>query len=128
MRILLVEPEIPQNTGNIARTCVVTGTPLLIAGPMGFSITEKHVKRAGLDYWPDLDLTIFDDLDSVYQEFPEGSFWYFSSKAVRSFHEVRYPSDAVLVFGPETRGLSADILAAAEDRCVRIPMVPGQLA
>ncbi|MBD5559189.1 MAG: tRNA (cytidine(34)-2'-O)-methyltransferase [Clostridia bacterium] len=126
MRILLVEPEIPQNTGNIARTCVVTGTPLMIAGKMGFEITEKNVRRAGLDYWPDLDLTIYPDLAAVCDAFPQGHFWYFSSHAAHFYHEVSYEPDAVLVFGRETRGLPKQLLEENAERCVRIPMLPQQ--
>lgn len=126
MRILLLEPEIPQNTGNIARTCVVTGTPLMIAGKMGFEISEKHVRRAGLDYWPALDLTIYPDLASVYQKYPEGHFWYFSSYGTRLYTDAAYEEDAVLVFGKETRGLPKDLLRVNQERCVRIPMQPGQ--
>lgn len=126
MRILLVEPEIPQNTGNIARTCVVTGTPLMIAGEMGFEITEANVRRAGLDYWPDLDLTIYPDLDSVYESLPEAPFWYFSSHAALPYHQAAYEEDAVLVFGRETRGLPRALLESHPERCVRIPMLPQQ--
>ena len=126
MRILLVEPEIPQNTGNIARTCVVTGTPLMIAGKMGFEITEKNVRRAGLDYWPDLDLTIYPDLEDVYGAFPEGKFWYFSAHAARPYHKAAFEEDAILVFGRETKGLPASVLEENPDRCVRIPMLPQQ--
>lgn len=126
MRVLLVEPEIPQNTGNIARTCVVTGTPLMIAGKMGFEITEKHVRRAGLDYWPDLDLKTYPDLESVYQEYPQGHFWFFSSHGSQFYHEVCYEDDAVLVFGRETRGLPKTLLEENAGRCVRIPMRPRQ--
>ena len=126
MRILLVEPEIPQNTGNIARTCVVTGTPLMIAGKMGFEITEKNVRRAGLDYWPDLDLTIYPDLADVRRAFPAGKFWYFSSRAERPYHEAAFEEDSILVFGRETRGLPSSVLEENAARCVRIPMLPRQ--
>lgn len=125
VRIVLVEPEIPQNTGNVARTCVCTGSPLIIAGPMGFTITESRVRRAGLDYWPDLDLTIYDTLEELYQKFPDGNFWYFSSKASRFFTDAEYGREPILVFGKETKGLSPDLLRAHEERCVRFPMVPG---
>lgn len=124
MRILLVEPEIPQNTGNIARTCVVTGTPLMIAGKMGFEITEKNVRRAGLDYWSDLDLTIYPDLDAVHEDYPDGHYWFFSAHADQPYHQAAYEDDAILVFGRETKGLPAELLDANRERCVRIPMLP----
>lgn len=122
MRVALVSPQIPQNTGNVARTCVCTGTPLILCGPMGFTITESKVRRAGLDYWPALDLTIFDQLQCLYDAFPNGSFWYYSSKAQRLFTDVHYTEDAILVFGSETTGLPDDVRSANEERLVRIPM------
>lgn len=96
----------------------------MIAGKMGFEITEKHVRRAGLDYWPDLDLTVYPDLADVYRECPQGHFWYFTAHADRLYHEAAYEEDAVLVFGRETRGLPAPLLEANRERCVRIPMLP----
>lgn len=126
MRIVLIEPQIPQNTGNIARTCVCTGVPLVLCGPMGFVITEAKVKRAGLDYWPDLDLTQLPSIDALYELFPDGDFWYFSSKAEKKYTDVRYGPDAALVFGSETKGLSEEVRRKNADRCVRIPMQPSQ--
>lgn len=122
IRVVLAQPQIPQNTGNVARTCVCTATPLVILGPMGFTITESKVKRAGLDYWPDLDLTILDAMDDLYAAFPEGDFWYFSSKAERSFTDAAYGPDSILVFGSETSGLPKDVRQKNKDRLVRIPM------
>lgn len=125
-RVVLVEPEIPQNTGNIARTCVCTGVPLILTRPMGFEITEAKVRRAGLDYWPDLDLTILDSLCDVYGKFPDSDFWYFSSKGKKLYTEASYAESAVLVFGRETKGLPADLIERNASHCVRIPMVPEQ--
>ncbi|MEG2881547.1 MAG: TrmH family RNA methyltransferase [Christensenella sp.] len=99
VNVVLVEPEIPQNTGNIARTCVVTGSALHIVGPMGFSLSEKHVRRAGLDYWKDLTLYTYDSLEELHQKYPQGDFWYFSSKVATNFDAVKYSDDCFLVFG-----------------------------
>lgn len=122
IRVVLASPQIPQNTGNVARTCVCTGTPLVLCGPMGFTITEAKVRRAGLDYWPALDLTMLDTLQELYDAFPAGEFWYYSSKAQKLFSDVRYGSDAILVFGSETTGLPEDVRMQNAERLVRIPM------
>ncbi len=126
VQVVLVEPEIPQNTGNIARTCVVTGSVLHIVGPMGFSLDEKHVRRAGLDYWKDLTLYTYESLEELYQKYPEGDFWYFSSKVQKNFDRAEYSKDCFLVFGKETAGLPKELLDKNADRCVRIPMQNGQ--
>ena len=126
IQVVLVEPEIPQNTGNIARTCVVTGSVLHIVGPMGFSLDEKHVRRAGLDYWKDLTLYTYECIEELYQKYPNGDFWYFSSKVPRSFHEADYSRDCFLVFGKEPAGLPKELLEQNESRSVRIPMRGGQ--
>lgn len=126
VNVVLVEPEIPQNTGNIARTCVVTGSVLHIVGKMGFSIDEKHVRRAGLDYWKDLELYTYASLEELYQKYPEGDFWYFSSKVARNFDKAVYSDQCFLVFGKETAGLPKKLLEANEARSVRIPMQAGQ--
>lgn len=126
IQIVLVEPEIPQNTGNIARTCVVTGSVLHIVGEMGFSIDEKQVKRAGLDYWKDLEIYTYGSLEELYQKYPQGEFWYFSSKAKQNFDKAKYSSDCFLVFGKETAGLPKDLLEQNIERSVRMPMKEGQ--
>lgn len=126
LNVVLVEPEIPQNTGNIARTCVVTGSALHLIKPMGFSLSEKHLKRAGLDYWKDLTLSVYESLDELYERYPEGDFWYFSSKVDRNFSEARFSPDCFLVFGKETAGLDRELLERNKDKCVRIPMLSGQ--
>ncbi|BDF59422.1 putative tRNA (cytidine(34)-2'-O)-methyltransferase [Christensenellaceae bacterium] len=126
IQVVLLEPEIPQNTGNISRTCVVTGSALHIIGPMGFSLDEKHVKRAGLDYWKDLELYMYDSLDDFYKRNPQAECWYFSSKVARDFNEVSYGEDCYLMFGKETAGLPKALLDRNEEHAVRIPMRAGQ--
>lgn len=120
--IVLVEPEIPQNTGNIARTCACTGASLHIVKPMMFELDEKHVKRAGLDYWPLLDLHIHESLDD-FLRYAEGSPVRFAStKADKSYSEVEYPENCYIVFGKETKGLPEWLLRDRYSDCVRIPM------
>ena len=121
--VVLVEPEIPANTGNVARTCACTGMPLYLVGKLGFEITESRVKRAGLDYWDKVHIEHVPDLQTLWDRFGEEHFYYFSSKATRSFADPHYPDDVFLVFGKETKGLPADLIAAHPDRAVRIPMV-----
>lgn len=125
MHIVLVEPEIPQNTGNIARTCAATRTTLHLVHPLGFSIDEKQVRRAGLDYWHLVTIEEHPSFDQLRDEYPDAQFFYASTKAPRSYAEVAYPEDAFLVFGKETRGLPEELLHDNYDRCVRIPMIEG---
>ena len=121
--IVLVEPEIPQNTGNIARTCAATDTALHLVRPLGFEITDKHLKRAGLDYWQYLKIFYYDSFDEVYEKFSkEHNFWFFSTKAPKSHFEVNFKDGDFLVFGKETKGLPEDLLKKHLDSCVRIPM------
>lgn len=121
--IVLVEPEIPQNTGNIARTCAATDTALHLVRPLGFEITDKHLKRAGLDYWQYLKIYYYDSFDEVYEKFSkEHNFWFFSTKAPKSHFEVNFKDGDFLVFGKETKGLPEDLLKKHLDSCVRIPM------
>ena len=122
--IVLVEPEIPENTGNISRTCACTGMPLYLVGKLGFEITESRVKRAGLDYWDKLHIERVDSMEELTSRFGADKFFYFSSKATRSYSDVSYPSDAFLVFGKETKGLPTELIAANPTRAVRIPMRP----
>ncbi len=122
--IVLVEPEIPQNTGNISRTCAVTGCSLHLVKPLGFSIDERSLKRAGLDYWKYLDITVYENLDEFFEKNKGGDFFYFSTKAPRSYTEVSYPEGAYLVFGKETKGLPEPLLEANLESSVRIPMMP----
>lgn len=122
LNIVMVEPEIPQNTGNVARTCAATGARLHLVEPMGFKVDDKKLKRAGLDYWHLLDITYYKDLDDFFAR-NDGPFYYFSTKARRKYSDVVYPNNAYLVFGKETRGLPEELLKANPDACVRIPMI-----
>ena len=122
--IVLVEPEIPENTGNISRTCACTGMPLYLIGKLGFEITQSRVKRAGLVYWDKLHVEHLPDLSALTDRFGEEKFYYFSSKATRLYTDVAYPEDAFLVFGKETKGLPPELVSAHPDRALRIPMRP----
>ncbi len=127
LNIVLVEPEIPQNTGNISRTCAATGARLHLVEPMGFKIDDKKLKRAGLDYWHLLDITYYKDLDDFFAK-NKGPFFYFSTKAKYIHSEVEYPDGAYLVFGKETAGLPEALLHANPDNCVRLPMIDNDSA
>ncbi len=122
LNIVLVEPEIPQNTGNISRTCAATGARLHLVEPLGFTIDDRQLKRAGLDYWRLLDITYYKDLEDFFAR-NAGPFFYFSTKAKHIHSEVAYPDGAYLVFGKETRGLPEELLRAHPDDCVRLPMI-----
>lgn len=123
MQIVLVEPEIPQNTGNIARTCALTKTTLNLVKPLGFSIEDRYLKRAGLDYWHLVNLRIWDSFDDIINENGSAKIYLATTKADHSYHEVKYDTDSILVFGRETRGLPDNILASFPDRKIRIPML-----
>ncbi|MBQ8209676.1 MAG: tRNA (uridine(34)/cytosine(34)/5-carboxymethylaminomethyluridine(34)-2'-O)-methyltransferase TrmL [Clostridia bacterium] len=123
LNIVLVEPEIPQNTGNIARTCAATGARLHIIEPMGFRIDDKKLKRAGLDYWYLLDITYYKNLDDFFEKNPDGNFYFFSTKANKVYSDIDYPDNAFLFFGKETKGLPESLLYAHPDTTVRIPMI-----
>ena len=122
LNVVLVEPEIPQNTGNIARTCAVTGARLHLVRPLGFSISEKAVKRAGLDYWDLLDVTVYDSLQDFFEK-TNGNYYYFSTKAQHIHSEIAYPDGAYLLFGRESAGLPEKLLHDNPDTTVRIPMI-----
>ena len=122
INIVLHEPEIPQNTGNIARTCAATGAALHIIRPMGFEIDDKKLKRAGLDYWNKLDITYYENTDDFYAKNQNASVYYFSTKAPRKYTDVEYPEKVYLMFGKETKGLPEELLQKNPDTCVRIPM------
>lgn len=122
MHIVLVNPEIPQNTGNIARTCAATGAELHLIEPLGFKIEDKYLKRAGLDYWNLMTLHIHKSWAEFCEAYPEAKMHFATTKAPRSYAEVRYGTDDFLVFGRETRGLPEELLAEAYDQCIRIPM------
>ena len=122
INIVMVEPEIPQNTGNIARTCAATGARLHLVGPLGFEIDDKRLKRAGLDYWSLLDVTIYKNLDDFFDK-NKGPFFYFSTKAKNCYTDITYPNGSYLVFGKETAGLDEQLLFENQERVVRIPMI-----
>lgn len=121
LNIVLVEPQIPQNTGNISRTCAVTGAKLHLIKPFGFEITDKHLKRAGLDYWNKLDIYYYENLKDFFEQ-NEGEYYYFTTKGKHVYSDVDYPDDAYLIFGREDKGLNEDLLYENPERCVRIPM------
>lgn len=122
MNIVLVEPEIPQNTGNIARTCAATGAHLHLIKPLGFSLADKYLKRAGLDYWNLMTYTVYESLEDFYARNPGAKCYYASKKAARSYAQVAYGPDDYLVFGRESRGLDEQLLEKVYDQCIRIPM------
>lgn len=122
INIVLHEPEIPQNTGNIARTCAATGAALHLIKPLGFEIDDRKLKRAGLDYWDKLDITYYENLEDFFAKNPGAEVYYYSTKAPRAYTEVQYPSPVFLMFGKETKGLPEPLLEAHLDRAVRIPM------
>ncbi len=123
MNVVLHEPEIPWNTGNIGRTCVATGSTLHLIRPLGFSLDEKNLKRAGLDYWKDLDVRIYDDYADFLRKNPGARIFYATTKAHRTYDEVSYRPDDFLMFGKETAGIPEEILVQNEAACVRIPML-----
>lgn len=123
INIVLVEPEIPQNTGNISRTCAATGASLHLVEPFGFEISDAKLKRAGLDYWQYLDIHYYKNLDDFFAKNTDGEYYYFSTKAPRAYTEVEYPDNCFLFFGKETKGLPEELLEKNLDRCVRIPML-----
>jgi tRNA (cytidine/uridine-2'-O-)-methyltransferase len=123
INVVLVEPEIPQNTGNIARTCAVTGTRLHLVRPLGFDITEKAVKRAGLDYWHLLNIKVYDSIDDFLTENGDKNLWLTSTKATRRYTEAKFEEDCYILFGKETAGLPAWLRERYADKCIRLPMI-----
>jgi tRNA (cytidine/uridine-2'-O-)-methyltransferase len=121
--VALVEPEIPPNTGNIARLCAATNTPLHIVGVTGFRMDDRALRRAGLDYWPEVKLTRHRNLDALYESLPEARFVYLTTKADRIYTQWTFQPGDCLVFGRETRGLPEDLLRANWDNCLRIPIL-----
>ena len=128
LNIVLVEPQIPQNTGNIARTCAATGASLHLVKPMGFTVDDKKLKRAGLDYWHLLDITYYKDLNDFFEKNKDGHFFYFSTKATKIYSDTEYPDNSYLVFGKETAGLPEDLLFENPEKCVRLPMIDNSAA
>ena len=120
--IVLIEPEIPPNTGNIARLCAATGTILHLVGKLGFSIDDKHLKRAGLDYWEAVDVRRWKSLQELQEKFPAGRFWYTSKKAAKNHVQADFQAGDFLVFGKETLGLSEELLQSNAEQSIRIPI------
>ena len=123
--IVLVEPEIPQNTGNVVRTCAATGCRLHLVRPLGFEVSDKYLKRAGLDYWKYVDIAYYDSLADFLEKTRGGRLFFFTSKARRAHSEAHFRAGDYLVFGKETAGLPEELLAGHEEACVRIPMREG---
>ena len=127
LNVALVEPEIPPNTGNIARLCAATRTPLHIVGVAGFRLDDRAARRAGLDYWPEVILHRHRDLDTLAEALPAARFLYLTTKAERAYFDWQFAPDDCLVFGRETRGLPEEVLRANWDRCLTIPMLNPQV-
>lgn len=123
MNIILFEPEIPANTGNIGRTCVATGTKLHLIEPLGFSLSEKALKRAGLDYWKDLDVTVYENFQDFLDKNPNAKIYMATTKAQHVYTEVSYEPDSFIMFGKESAGIPEEILLEHKDTCIRIPMI-----
>lgn len=123
MNIVLVEPEIPPNTGNIARTCAATGTGLHLVRPLGFSTADRYLKRAGMDYWKFVDVIYYDSLDDFFEKNKTGRFHFATTKAPRAYTEAEYKPDDFIIFGKETKGLDEGLLKSNYDKCIRIPMI-----
>ena len=124
LHIVLLEPQIPQNTGNIARTCAVTGASLHMIRPLGFEIDDKKMKRAGLDYWDKLDVRFYDGIEDFFEKNKAAAVWYFTTKARNRHPDVSYSGDVYLMFGREDKGLPEELLVEHPDTSVRIPMLP----
>lgn len=122
MNIVLLEPEMPANTGNIGRTCVATDTKLHLIEPLGFKINEKALKRAGLDYWDKLDVTVYSDYEDFLEKNPGAKIYMATTKGPNVYTDVRYEPDCFIMFGKESAGIPEEILVKNQDRCVRIPM------
>lgn len=122
LNIVLHEPEIPSNTGNIGRTCVATGTRLHLIKPLGFSLDEKAVRRAGMDYWKDLDLSIYEDYQDFIDKNPDAKIYYATTKGQNKYTDVSFPKGAYIMFGKESAGIPEEILIEHPEECIRIPM------
>lgn len=125
LNIVLVEPQIPQNTGNIVRTCAATNCRLHLIRPMGFKIDDKQLKRAGLDYWHYLDISYYDSIEDFFEKNNKGNFYFFTTKATKTYTDISYPNNSFLVFGREDKGLPEEVLIKHPDTCVRMPMGTG---
>ncbi len=123
MNIVLLEPEIPENTGNIGRTCVATGTGLHLIEPLGFKLSERAIRRAGLDYWKDLDVTDYLDYEDFLEKNPGAKIYYATTKAPQIYTDVAFEEDCFIMFGKESAGIPEEILLKNQSRCIRIPML-----
>ncbi len=126
VNVVLFEPEIPQNTGNIARLCACTGANLYLVGKLGFSLSDKYTKRAGLDYWDSVNIIKVDTLEEIFEKNPNSNFYFLTTKTKNSYFDVKFKENDFIVFGPETRGLSEELLFSNPDKCLNIPMREGQ--
>ncbi|WP_027132217.1 tRNA (cytidine(34)-2'-O)-methyltransferase [Fusobacterium necrophorum] len=124
MNIVLYQPEIPYNTGNIGRSCVLTNTHLHLIKPLGFSLDEKQIRRSGLDYWHSVKLTIWESFEEFLASDPEMRLFYATTKTKQKYSDVRYQENDYIMFGPESRGIPEDILKQDPERCITIPMIP----
>ena len=122
--VVLYEPEIPQNTGNIARLCACTGASLYLVGKLGFALTDKYTKRAGMDYWHSVDLHKVNSMPELFKMFPNGNFYYLTTKSKKKYTDIKFDENDFIVFGPESRGLPQEYVI--QDSAVTIPMVDGQ--
>ena len=123
LNLVLVEPQIPQNTGNIARTCAATGASLHLVRPLGFEIDDKKLKRAGLDYWNLLDIHYYNDVEDFFTKNPSAACYFFTTKGTHIYSDITYPEEVFLVFGREDAGLDEGLLYSHPDRCLRLPMI-----
>ena len=123
LNIVLVEPEIPHNTGSIARTCALTSTVLHLVKPLGFSVDDKHLKRAGLDYWNLVEIHYYDNFNQILEKYPNSDFYYGTTKTLNKYSDIKYTDNCFLVFGKETKGLPSELLESNKDNCIRIPMI-----
>lgn len=123
MNIVLFRPEIPYNTGNIGRSCVLTNTTLHLVKPLGFSLDEKQIKRAGLDYWNLIDLKIWNSFEDLQKNYPNSNFFFATTKTTKNYTDVKYSPNDFIVFGPESKGIPSEIREANKDNCITIPMI-----
>lgn len=123
INIVLVEPEIPQNTGNIIRTCAATGAKLHLVRPLGFSMDDKYLKRSGLDYWDLVEINYYDSFDEIREKYKDSLFYYATTKTNQNHSDVEYEKDCFIVFGKETKGLPESLLNDNKEYCIRIPMI-----
>jgi len=124
INIVLYEPEMPANTGNIGRSCVITGSRLHLIEPLGFVLTDKMIKRAGMDYWPRLDVTRYNDYEDFLEKNPDAKLYFATTKARQRYCDVEYTDNCYIMFGKESAGIPEEILVKYPERCIRIPMLP----